>query len=702
MAASRRAFGGVLLLTLGLARAEHGDSLEHTHSRPYNSLHRRDTAVRVRQIFPLGGPFNGNTAVTVSGNNFRDVGDVKCRFGVDEAQARLVTVTERRAKTNPRGSYFPDLPIEVNVTTLECSSPGCRSPSCLPSAAAVDHAVPLEVSMNGITFTGSGLQFNYYEHAAIHVSLLTPRGGPRHGGTQLLVHGVGFRDLTSGVNGVVMQGIKCKFGQNDMVNATKGVAENPRDAFSARCLSPSDALFVGTPGLQGRLNQSLRDLPLELTFNGYDTEGTLTASGVPFTYYEESAFNVSRIHPLGGPDSGGTQVSVYLVDGALLTDLGGGGRGLYCRFSYYEPMEELAHEYMALRRVTVNASLSDCAGARACGGGGGHVTVSGGGGGGPALTCKAPPYVGPHCEGVRTVIGPGHTATCEDARNVTVEVSLNGQQFTTSGVQFEFYDRTVWKTHGLWPRGGPLGGNTTLLLSGMRLKPLGDVRCRLGVLNPEVDAHVVFDDFINAEVASGELRQSCGCEKLRHQFCDYSGAVAADVVPVADFPAIVPTSLAATPGCLYHAYGICQVSAPTWRDFGQGGPYTPAESPYAPRHPGVCKPCGDYATRYSCADAGARASGSRDPGGGGPRASGGISTGLHARGAENCKRWCHPRQEMLSERTHRMTRITCAAPPHWRQAPADASGARVDTQEVEVEVTLNGQVPLHDRCMTVA
>eukprot|EP00964_Phaeocystis_antarctica_P036033 scaffold20613_cov51-Phaeocystis_antarctica.AAC.1 len=85
----------------------------------------------------------------------------------------------------------------------------------------------------------------------------------------------------------------------------------------------------------------------------------------------------------------------------------------------------------------------------------------------------------------------------------------------------------VWKTHALWPRGGPLSGNTSLLLSGMyaaqasnpglasrhgprqvsrqgprqvcysdsvpgrRLKPLGDVRCRLGVLNPEVDGHVV-------------------------------------------------------------------------------------------------------------------------------------------------------------------------------------------------------------------
>ena len=167
----------------GLVRGEHGDTLVHTHEPTCE--------VGVRQIFPLGGPFNGNTAVTVSGRSFRDVGDVKCRFGFDEVQARLVTVTEQRLKTNPRGSYFPDIPIEVNVTTLECSSPGCRSPSCLPDAAAVQHPVPLEVSMNGVTFTGSGLMFTYYDHSAVHVSLLTPRGGPRYGGTQLLVHGVG-------------------------------------------------------------------------------------------------------------------------------------------------------------------------------------------------------------------------------------------------------------------------------------------------------------------------------------------------------------------------------------------------------------------------------------------------------------------------------------------------------------------------------
>ena len=40
---------------------------------------------------------------------------------------------------------------------------------------------------------------------------------------------------------------------------------------------------------------------------------------MPYTYYEESAFNVSRIHPLGGPDAGGTQVSVFLADESFLT-----------------------------------------------------------------------------------------------------------------------------------------------------------------------------------------------------------------------------------------------------------------------------------------------------------------------------------------------------------------------------------------------
>ena len=635
----------------GLVRGEHGDTLVHTHEPTCE--------VGVRQIFPLGGPFNGNTAVTVSGRSFRDVGDVKCRFGIDEVQARLITTTTQRWVMNPRGRSFADVPVEENTTVLECSSPGCRSPTCLPSAAALEVVVPLEVSMNGITFTGSGLQFTYFDHDAVHVSLLTPRGGPRQGGTQLLVQGAGFRDLGSGVNGVLMQGIKCKFGANDMVNATKAWG----DPSAARCLSPPDAHFVGTAGLEGRLNQSLRALPLELTFNGYDTPGTLTASRVPYTYYDEDAFNVSSLHPLGGPHLGGTTLTLYLSDEALLTDLGGGGRGLYCRFSYEEPEGELSHESVALRRVTVNASLTDCGGARACGYGQG------------ALTCTVPPYTGPFCEGARTVAGWGSTAVCEDARNVTVEVTLNGQQFTSSGVHYEYYDADVWLVHALTPRGGPLGGNTSLLLSGMRLKGLGDVRCRLGVLNPEADALVTQGTTINAQVAAahwlpdphdprsaatGVPPTQCGCEALHSPtspglFCDFAGPTPAEPPPPPPPYDAEARRRYKGDACEWDGSLPCYGHEATYR-------------PYAFRFPGACQSCAGYAQREECA-----------------------AGSLPARGAESCKRWCFPRQHLLNERTHEMTFVTCAAPAHWRQVPAAASGARVGAQLVEVEVTLNGQ-----------
>ena len=112
-----------------------------------------DCTINTRQLFPLGGPFAGNTAVTVTGKAFRDLGDVKCRFGIDEVQARL-----------------------VNETTIECSSPGCTSPTCVSGQEETQVIVPIEVSMNGVTFTGSGLQYTYYDMRHVAVSLLLRHG----------------------------------------------------------------------------------------------------------------------------------------------------------------------------------------------------------------------------------------------------------------------------------------------------------------------------------------------------------------------------------------------------------------------------------------------------------------------------------------------------------------------------------------------
>ena len=83
-------------------------------------------------------------------------------------------------------------------------------------------------------------------------------------------------------------------------------------------------------------------------------------------------------------------------------------------------------------------------------------------------------------------LGELHEITRDgDARDVRVEVTVNGQNYTDGGVLYRYYDDTAWRIHGFHPRGGPLGGNTSLAVTGMRLQPLGDVRCRYGVLTPD-------------------------------------------------------------------------------------------------------------------------------------------------------------------------------------------------------------------------
>ena len=425
------------------AVAGHSDSLPHPHADVNNHPHHERCTCMLRQIFPLGGPVTGNTAVTITGHAFQDLGDVKCRFGVDEVQARV-----------------------VNETIIECSSPGCASPTCIAGQEEKHVSVPLEVSMNGVSFTGSGLQYTYYDMRHVHISRLDPSGGPSTGGTAITVWGVSFRDLTSGaggVHGARLQGIKCKYGTNDMVHATR-----KRGSLSvARCAAPIDAswptnasgaAFTGLP-------LALHPVPLELTFNGYDTIGTLSTSHVPYTYYDPVTFNTSWLHPLGGPMRGGTEVSIYLTDNRLLTDLGGGNHGVLCRFTHTIVTGELGHQGSETVHAVVNGSLANCNGARKCGAGW------------AGITCRAPSYDGP-------------LLPAFDGADVRVEVSINGQDFTDGGVLYRYYDPAVWKLHRFHPRGGPLIGNSSMSVSGLRFQPLGDVRCRFGVLNAETNASI--------------------------------------------------------------------------------------------------------------------------------------------------------------------------------------------------------------------
>ena len=205
----------------------------------------------------------------------------------------------------------------------------------------------------------------------------------------------------------------------------------------------------------------LHTLDLELTLAGDAYRSTLTRSGAQYSYYRDGAHNISRIHPLGGPATGGTVLTLYPTDERLLVDLGGASSGLLCRFHYWRrnapgvPLEQVV--------TTVGASLTDCGTVRVCGGGR------------RAFSCSTPPYAGPLSDG---------------AGDVTVEVSLNGQDFSDSGVVFSFYDESWWRLRSFSPRGGPLAGNTSVAIESSYVRALGDVRCRFGVWNTETEATV--------------------------------------------------------------------------------------------------------------------------------------------------------------------------------------------------------------------
>ena len=101
------------------------------------------------------------------------------------------------------------------------------------------------------------------------------------------------------------------------------------------------------------------------------------------------------------------------------------------------------------------------------------------------IRCQAPAYRAR----VDSQLSPTFDSTFDGA-DVRVEVSINGQDYTDGGLTYRYYDTSVWMLHAFHPRGGPLSGNTSIAVSGLRLHPLGDVRCRFGVLNAEVNATI--------------------------------------------------------------------------------------------------------------------------------------------------------------------------------------------------------------------
>ena len=193
-----------------------------------------------------------------------------------------------------------------------------------------------------------------------------------------------------------------------------------------------------------------RSLVVRATLDGRD-EQSLTLAG-DYRYYKDPSAQISRIHPQGGPLAGGTKLHVYLSDDRLLLDLGGELHGPHCRFQYLAASPS-GHR-VDLHTTVIEAELTTCGGSRSCGAGWG------------SMACAVPAYNGP--------------LNTNGAADVTVEVTINGQDYTQSGRTFRYYDPLSWRLLSFEPLGGPVTGNTSMVISTALLESLGDVRCRFG------------------------------------------------------------------------------------------------------------------------------------------------------------------------------------------------------------------------------
>ena len=78
------------------------------------------------------------------------------------------------------------------------------------------------------------------------------------------------------------------------------------------------------------------------------------------------------------------------------------------------------------------------------------------------------------------IINPMWTALAEVGMSEAVQVTLNGQDYTSSSAMFHFFDKTLVHVSELVPPGGPLAGGTEVTLLGSGFAE-HDVQCTVGV-----------------------------------------------------------------------------------------------------------------------------------------------------------------------------------------------------------------------------
>lgn len=202
----------------------------------------------VYSIEPTSGKMEGNTVITINGNNFNSSSQFTSKFGNKIVNCEF-----------------------VDSTKVQCTSPPVDNPG----------AIEISVMINGVTY---GTPFRFYYYSPGEVTKISPTCGPKTGFTQIRVTGKDFIAVN-------MNKVKCIFGNVESTLATI-VSET-----EIICDSPSIS--------QKFYKQDVFNV--SVTLNG-ESVTSYTSSVVTFAYYD--FHKVHSITPNFGPVTGGTVTSI--------------------------------------------------------------------------------------------------------------------------------------------------------------------------------------------------------------------------------------------------------------------------------------------------------------------------------------------------------------------------------------------------------